>query len=678
MEFGLDVISKYISTCASCEHNRKGECGFIDIGCREDEPRGLTLGEYEDMTSTELEMMDTRCTGRPCSKQLSHFQLLDAVESRIEELDPEITPEFAKKVISQCYKLVERARRNDGSCGGGLSDTVEAATQIVLSHLDWRALEQGKNINLILRTYEYGYERKNGLFRYCPEKMAVNYLEESKPYDCKGEIPCTEKLIYDPKWQDMVIDQSDIYPEMPTALVNRDRQPIDRRKTQSETDLFGLPYDTSIKPDKAENNQSGTVTAVVTFRKIFTGNDTHDFIDAILAMHDFSFAEPYWEEPEHRSLFIITSMEDSEKFIFHRWGELREEISSCIKAFKYRDEELAEYIKSLLAPAYSTFLHLYPKGNDLEHREARFMLDVFATTSVTSIDYFRDMWRECRAEAKRYVDNFIGGDDKYMEQMADLIHQKQHAFIPYNGCKESWALFNIRSAIFRFIFTIEGCLIENMTEKSIFDYQEKYNTPMVGKITDLDLCLSMDWSVCMVDYYLCEVGHNIETLPSEDYKNILEWATAYSQHDFFEPEQLVVEEVEDDDIDLSLDEIPEDTKGSDAKNEGTISGAGTTVGQTIEIENKELKKYLDALVEGGYCNSDYSFKKVTGVSFLAGWASKIIRFNVPGVTVKQLESIMQVADTSNSASKCQTQNKTTHMRAIERCFTNKELSIDTQ
>lgn len=553
MKTALQLIGEYISKCASCPHNYDGECGFVNAWKLDEEEQAISPEQYEEMTSEELELFNSKIDGRSCSKQKSNPQLMSEIEMALDNSDYNPSHSEIIKIVTLCHKYWNEVKRYDGSIDNFFNDTVEKAINIVLSYLDLRCLENGKDIMPILDTYVGRYTRERGLDRYCPEAISNNYLKTAKQYDINGEIKATHSF----------------HPSVP--------EPAD-----------GM---------EGATDYQGQLTAKDQFMALFASDDAIYFIEAIFALHNFNLPEHYNGESEHNLSFYLTSIDKAEKFIFHRWGELREEISSRIKAFKYRDEELTEYLKSLLVPTYNTFLHLFPKGNDLEHREARFMLDVFATTCVTSIDYFKDIWMECRAEAKRYVDNFVGGDDNYMEQIENLIHQKHKAFIPYNGCKESWALFNIRSAIFRFIFTVEGCLIENMTEMSIFDYQEKFDTPMVGKITDLDLCLSMDWSVCMVDYYLSMVGHDIETLPSEDYKNVLEWATTYSQHDFYEPEQIVVEEAEEDDGHVTSEEEHVQEDSAQNSEETDIQDSPKTALQELldmYVETGEMENFIEA------------------------------------------------------------------------------------
>ena len=55
---------------------------------------------------------------------------------------------------------------------------VRDALNIVLSYLDLRGLEHGKDFSEELRLYPYGYTRERGLFRYCPEEIVEGYLSE--------------------------------------------------------------------------------------------------------------------------------------------------------------------------------------------------------------------------------------------------------------------------------------------------------------------------------------------------------------------------------------------------------------------------------------------------------------------------------------------------------------------
>lgn len=178
MEFGLDIISKFISTCTSCRYSRSRDCGFVEPSVIEEEPEGLTLDDYERMTEKELDNLNARMNGNPCSEQLTHNQLRDAIENELGKINIELSPAQAKKIVSQCYELVERCRRFSESGDEGINMYVSDAVNVVLSYLDLRGLEQGKDFIKELELYPYGYTRDRGLFRYCPEAIAESYLAD--------------------------------------------------------------------------------------------------------------------------------------------------------------------------------------------------------------------------------------------------------------------------------------------------------------------------------------------------------------------------------------------------------------------------------------------------------------------------------------------------------------------
>lgn len=112
------------------------------------------------------------------SKQLTEEQLIDKLENVLEEDDITPTESQVKKVITQCYKLVHKARRNDGSFEGDFDRAVEQGVNVILSYLDLRSLEGGKDISDLLSMYPFGYYRDKGLYRYCPKSIADNYLKD--------------------------------------------------------------------------------------------------------------------------------------------------------------------------------------------------------------------------------------------------------------------------------------------------------------------------------------------------------------------------------------------------------------------------------------------------------------------------------------------------------------------
>lgn len=493
MRGGLQIIGEYISKCASCPCNSDGSCGFVN-DCNPEEEGELSLGHAEMMSADEIDLYNTRVSGTQCRHQKSYGQLMNSIELALEADESDPSFQEILKVMTSCHKYWQEVKRNDGNSDHPFNTAVEDGINIILSYLDLRCLEHGKDILPILLTYIGGYKRERGLDRYCPPSISSHYLQKARKYTLNGEV----------KESASVSSQSSILPK-------------------NETD---------------SNLKDVNASALDQFLFQFTSTPAQNFVDAVLMTVDYELTPHYFDEPSHQSLFIYEALEERDNFRFGKWGDLRREISSRINSVKDDEDELDQLLLSLIKPAYNMKCLLHPGQKGQENAEADLFLTLLADTRVSSFDDFKTIWDESKAEATRYIDRFVGTKESYLSHIRELMSSKETPYLPECGCHESWAIFNINAALLRFASTIEGCLLENGIEKSFLEYQEQFQMGIRESFSDFDIAIAMDWSLNTVTYHRSITGHDIEEATPEIIKSQMWEGESYSQK-YYEDVPLV-------------------------------------------------------------------------------------------------------------------------------------------
>ena len=581
MAFGVEILQKYVSTCAACDNNRNSLCGFINASNRCDkEP---SIADCEGMSHEEMDLLNTRIHGLPCNQQLSHCQLVNKIENELEDYSIAPSDHEIKIIISQCYKLVEKARRIDSSIEGVFDKSVRDAVNVILSYLDLRSLEAKRDINDLLLLYPYGYNREAGVYKYCLPLIVEDYLRS--------------------------INSKDPY----TGSVNQHDENMDLQISKN-----------SFQKE---------------FLELFTGREATDYIDALLIMNDFSFAMPYWESYDELGLFICCSLESCDLFLFNKWDEFRKEISRTIKRFTDDHEKLKAYIASFLRPVSHIKNYFSPKNEELEYILAAKYLELLTYTRVDSIDIFSTIWKESLAEVKRCKAKRHMTQRDFVDHVSLLVEQKSEPYIAENGCRESWGLFNLRLMLSKLVYTIEGCLLENNIEYDILDFQEELKLHIVDRVTDFQIAMAMEWSLRTFCYYQCTAGHKIEEASKEEiYKEL------HSGNIFIQKDLNAIYTVGADDSNNNISNIVVE---NDVNDQSPIKQNIQNIASNYEIDvNGETSstledlrsiypmffEYLGALQLGGFLDDKYEWIKKGHTNYHAGWAAKIIISHVHGMT----------------------------------------------
>jgi hypothetical protein len=508
------------------------------------------LGEWEMMSSEEIDLMHTRDWGTPCSNQLTEDQLIDKLETALEDDDVTPTESQVKKVITQCYKLVYKARRNDGSLEGDFDSAVEHGVNVILSYLDLRSLEGGKDISDLLSMYPFGYSRDKGLYRYCPKEMVSDYLSEITRQVCQAEeniaaqniigdifsndssdleysnfcsLDLTEKFAYVMEKMTenikkltkiLSIGSSTLYQdEISTIneLVNKTEELCAKLVPESNAPKLNFFKGELEHLRYLERRQVGdrTLPVLEEYTKLYGGNKCSDYLSGILARFDIvSPSMCFIDKTDIK--WVADNYNREHKFkLLTRIEELKDHISHEISIRKDNSYELDKYILSLFKIVEETAKVLNPSPAIESREEIVTLFRCMNKSKMSDFETFRAIWLCSKDRAIEYSKEGLPNGISYMDlvEYLCLLNDDHHGDgVVSHECKN---ITIIQLMYDSFVSSIEASLLENGIKYDIFYYQDKFGIFLTDKITDISIISANKWTLKTVRTFANELGHRI-------------------------------------------------------------------------------------------------------------------------------------------------------------------------
>ena len=216
---------------------------------------------------------------------------------------------------------------------------------------------------------------------------------------------------------------------------------------------------------------------------------------------------------------------DEKKYAFGDWGELREEISTNIRNCNGSQVQLKRYICSLLTPLediadYYDFDFSWPK----DKWSAAFLVNKVSGMMLPSVKTFEEFESEAERKTNEYFDNlrhqrYLECDDEDVEEdderfdyttdewfdMYDKFFKEENDAYDAEWKKPEYTLmFKVQYGLRNLGYIIEGALLENGVNASIFDYERECGVVLVRKVAPIDLVNAMNWTRNLAESYLPE------------------------------------------------------------------------------------------------------------------------------------------------------------------------------
>lgn len=330
------------------------------------------------------------------------------------------------------------------------------------------------------------------------------------------------------------------------------------------------------------------ISALEEVKLRFAGQDAKAPITAFLvkAGYETFVVCPHedYETMDHQTWAEIHS-EEWDRYLFDRWDDLRDEISSAIKARVKDKLELKKYVCGLITPFdyYGYYDRFRFDWNTFA--EPLDVIGYFIHSLHDNSDTFLKVWREVVEKLHAEDEQEHYSFEDYQKRLCEIYNEKDKVIHEQTDSREWEAFENRQDFPAKYCGLIAGCLLENGAPLEYMDYQEMCGVELVEQLETFDISRAMNWTDDLVLSYNPKKVVRSEPLwpPSKG-----EIKTKYFSY------------------------VPGDK-------EETF---------TFPDEFLRAKDYLDVLKEHGFLDDHYKWANKEGsLNYHAAWASKIISYN---------------------------------------------------
>lgn len=342
------------------------------------------------------------------------------------------------------------------------------------------------------------------------------------------------------------------------------------------------------------------ISALEEVKLRFAGQDAKAPITAFLikAGYETFVVCPHedYDSMDHKVWADIHS-EEWDRYLFDRWDDLREEISSAIKARVKDKLELKKYVCGLITPFdyYGYYDRFRFDWNTFA--EPLDIIGYFIHSLHDSSDSFLKIWQEAVSELHAEDEREHYSFEKYRERLCDFYNEKDRAKGELSDSREWEAFENREDFPSKYCGLIAGCLLENGAPLEYMDYQDMCGVELVEELETLDISRAMHWTDDLVLSYNPKRVVRSQPLWPPSNEAITTKFFSYVPGNKKEPAEL-------------------------------------------PSEYLRAKQYLDALQENGFLDDHYRWANKEGsLNYHAAWASKIISNNCNPVGTKKEQRI---------------------------------------
>jgi hypothetical protein len=246
-----------------------------------------------------------------------------------------------------------------------------------------------------------------------------------------------------------------------------------------------------------------------------------DYLDAILiylgVRPNYAFHHIELDRPEIQD-FIAKNM-DSYQDRFSLWysGDLEKEVFLKVKELKHSEEELDDYIYSLLNSLQFISRYFYPdEDNDLL-KKGSIALKLLELTPCSSSEDFRKRWIDAENKANTRYDEFpdpinleriseefddSDAEPTFNEEFADDAPEKY-----FGTCIHGIYIWNISRSLSTFAAIVEAALLRNGIKNDLFYYQETCGVTVADQLTPGEISVYFDGTEKQAQTLIEKYGH---------------------------------------------------------------------------------------------------------------------------------------------------------------------------
>ena len=450
--------------------------------------------------------------------------------------------------------------------------------------------------------------------------------------------------------------EENLYPFYPEKLVSYYLREIQNKQSQS-----GNPSKTNPGPAPGEKAVPKPVTKVgksecvrfsddpiEDYKQFFSQQVINDYLSAVLLKAGYRRVEStklrtiHRHDPQYLDTIISRGVPE-QNYEFLRWKELKEAIGAEMKKCKEDEDDFRKFVFSMLIPFHPYANYFWFDDDDpLTKKESAVYMGCLvdyegSAPILTLIENWPSIQQNARSACRANKISYRANFGAYAEELPNAASRLFPAEGPGRIDPSLWVIKEIFSSMSILATLLVGCMLENGIAGNYLGFQKDAGVTLIQRINRRRLTKLMGWTPAMTSSYIKQYEATFEGV-----------------------RQLALE--------ITKKELPETPKVEP-------SVAPHVAPLPAPHIDGELEKYLNALRDDGYVDTNYRWVKRKGVTnYHAGWAAKIMIANVTGLVYDRVSDIIGISRLWDHASKCQTQGKTDKQQAIEACFSSRGLS----
>lgn len=494
----IDRISNYQDHCFGCPHYRQHECGFAfpDMQLAPAERMLVSIGG--EVEPSRRRVFQTQCSGEPCEERPNSAVFLNSIEKALEDV-PRADEDTVVIILRRLYRVINKYSSDEPLLTNTqIKKDVERAINLILSKLDYEALEDSVSIYRLLKAAGLGYTQSMGLFKFYPKEMAISLMKHCLVQNQDGYYESDG--VYDPGIEDVTIKLD--------HFIGRDWLAVEQYMKQA------LP---TIPESRVFISEETPVeNALQKCLDTLTSTDTMLFLQAF----DFCFGihsqRPYTLiDSGSIDWFIDRYIEPKESYSLSYFDDVVNDLSEEIGQRKHSEHELTIYIAGLISRFDGISRMLYPAE---ETMIAAAMPEVYRLVS---------QFENCPVKVyAAMVSNVMKQIDKNLEPCSyefcdefDRLLYEQ-TYVPDSSANVLLAVQNIQSAIYDFECSLEAALLINGIKHDYHYYTERTGVKLMGSVSAENIANLTGLTQSTVAGLIIDLNHDI-SLAGLDVKKIL-------------------------------------------------------------------------------------------------------------------------------------------------------------
>lgn len=472
MDRVIEMLNKYVDTCATCSSFLMGYCGYLDESISR-EMAGED--EYYMMDEDARNVYITQLHHQPCDNQINEPTLLKNISDALNGAEVYLTEDWLVNCISKLYAVKTKVDGKDELFRSKFSGPVQNAIKAIIAKIDLDFLQDHIEIREFVEMAGLDYDRYTCLSKICPLPFIKRYEKKAKPLEEDDE------------------------PQLPPFLLSDDQRPKpqDAHKEEPSKSQGGRPSKFHLEIPKR-------ISAVDELILRFGGwNGSHPITALLIkaGYGNYVWGDMWEVEGVTQEEWSSLHSEEWDRYKFTRYDELRDEMSAEIKKRIGDELELKKYICGLITPfdRYQYYGHIMTDIKEI--LEARAFIDCFSEQYFLSSDDYIPLWKAMVGRVRETFDDNDFDEDKYLVALFKESDNMLKGTFSETESPEAVAFAERKELPEKFAGMIAGCLLENGAEKEYMDYQDMCGVDLVPNLTSSEVAIAMNWTEGLVFSY---------------------------------------------------------------------------------------------------------------------------------------------------------------------------------